>query len=49
LGREKLKNTTSEKDEIEEQLRRDKLNCCRWCEKLIKMMILGPTEKVDGS
>jgi hypothetical protein len=34
LGRDKLKSTTSEKDDIEEQLRRDKLKgrqkCCRW-------------------
>jgi hypothetical protein len=41
--------SASGKDDIEEQLRRDKLKCCRWCEKLSKSEILWPTEKVDGS
>jgi myo-inositol catabolism protein IolC len=38
-----------EEDDMEEQLLSELLICCRWCEKMTKNDILGPTRKVDGS
>jgi hypothetical protein len=49
LGRDKLKSTTTEKDEIEEQLGSDKLNVADGELKLIKMIVFGSLRKVDGS
>jgi hypothetical protein len=53
LGSDKLKLLPTEKDDIEEQLGRDKIKADKSVadgeRKLSKTIILWPTEKVDGS
>jgi hypothetical protein len=33
MSSDKLKTSSFGKDDIEDKLSRDKLKCCRWCEK----------------